>query len=174
MKVYHRYIDLYFTTATILEWKHLLQRDAMKEVIIESLRFLVQGQKAVVYAFVIMPNHIHLVWHIREPHTLQEVKAALLSFTGHQFKKYLTTHAPLEMEEYRVSLKDRNYQFWERNALSIDIHQDEVYWQKVRYIHENPCKEHWKLAKSPEKYRFSSAYPDDNGHCFWDFVAADR
>jgi hypothetical protein len=37
--VYHRYFNLYFTTATILEWKYLLQEDNMKDVVIESLRF---------------------------------------------------------------------------------------------------------------------------------------
>jgi putative transposase len=29
-----------FFTATILEWKHLLANDAMKEIIISSLQFL--------------------------------------------------------------------------------------------------------------------------------------
>ena len=38
--MYHRYFNLYFTTATILEWKHLLKEGNMKDVVIESLRFL--------------------------------------------------------------------------------------------------------------------------------------
>ena len=174
MKIYHRYVDLYFTTATILEWKHLLKPDGLKDLVIESLRFLVREQRAVVYAFVIMPNHIHVVWHIQEPYTIQGVRGALLSFTGHQFKKYLIENAPKVLGKFKVDLKDRMYQFWERNALSITIHQEEVYLQKVRYVHENPCAAHWKLANSPEQYKYSSAYPNETGHCFWDFVAADR
>lgn len=36
MKVFHRYLELYFTTAIILEWKHLLKTDALKDVVIEA------------------------------------------------------------------------------------------------------------------------------------------
>jgi REP element-mobilizing transposase RayT len=49
-----------FYTATILEWKPLLKQDKYKDVIIESLRFLVNEKRIKLYAFVIMSNHIHL------------------------------------------------------------------------------------------------------------------
>jgi putative transposase len=50
-----------FFTATILEWKPLLKEDAFKNIIIDSLRFLKNEKSIVIYAFVIMPNHIHLI-----------------------------------------------------------------------------------------------------------------
>lgn len=168
--MYHRYHNLYFTTATILEWKYLLQKDMMKDVVIDSLRFLVKEQRAVIYAFVIMPNHIHLVWYIPEPHTLTDVKAALLSYTGHQFKKRLQAKSAAELERYRVNLVDRTYQFWERNALSIAIFHDAVFWQKMEYVHWNPCTERWKLATAPELYKYSSVYAPTE-EIYWDFVA---
>ncbi len=168
--MYHRYFNLYFTTATILEWKHLLKEGNMKDVVIESLRFLVKENRAVVYGFVIMPNHIHLVWHIPEPHTLTEVKAALLSYTAHRFKKALQLKSPQELEQYRVDLKDRVYQFWKRDALSVAIFHDAVFWQKMEYLHWNPCAERWKLAAEPKLYKHSSAYAPD-GKLYWDFVS---
>jgi len=170
--MYHRYYDIYFTTATILEWKHLLRQNAMKDVIINSLRFLANEKRAVLYAFVIMPNHIHLVWHIPEEHTLTNVKASLLSYTAHQFRKILLAENPSELERYRVDLSDRMYQFWERNPLSVAIYHDEVFWQKVQYVHWNPCAEKWRLAESPEQYKYSSAYTVA-GQPFWDFVTPD-
>ncbi len=167
--MYHRYFNLYFTTATILEWKHLLKNDALKDVIINSLRFLVQEKRVVVYEFVIMPNHIHLIWHISEPYTLTEVKAALLSYTAHQFKKLLKARHPQALKKFKVDLADRQYQFWERNPLSIVIYGDEVFYQKAKYIHWNPCMEKWQLAERPEAYKYSSAYKsEEGGH--WDFV----
>ena len=51
-----------FYTATILEWKPLLKEDKYKDVLIESLRFLVSEKRITLYAFVIMSNHIHLIW----------------------------------------------------------------------------------------------------------------
>ncbi len=51
-----------FFTATILEWKPLLQEDSYKNIILNSLQFLVNKKKIRLYAFVIMNNHIHLIW----------------------------------------------------------------------------------------------------------------
>ncbi|MGZ3873593.1 MAG: hypothetical protein ACXVJD_11780 [Mucilaginibacter sp.] len=55
-----------FFTATILEWKHLLKEDIYKDIIINSLTFLKKEKSIVVYGFVIMPNHIHLLWQIQD------------------------------------------------------------------------------------------------------------
>lgn len=145
------------------------EKDALKDVITDSLRFLVQEKRAVVYDFVIMPNHIHLIWHIPEPYTLTEVKAALLSYTAHQFKKLLKVNYPQVLEKFKVDLADRQYQFWERNPLSIALHRDEVLYQKAEYIHWNPCTEKWQLAERPEEYKYSSAYKTEEGG-YWDFV----
>jgi hypothetical protein len=48
----HIYIGFY--TATILEWKKLLQPDKYKEIIINSLKFLSAEKRTEVYGFVIM------------------------------------------------------------------------------------------------------------------------
>lgn len=52
----------YFYTASILNWQKLLKPDKYKDIIISSLQYLVAQQKIKVFAFVIMPNHIHLIW----------------------------------------------------------------------------------------------------------------
>ena len=141
----------------------------MKDVIIDSFRFLTRENRAIIYGFVIMPNHLHVVWQIPEPHILTEVKSALLSYTAHQFKRQLIKYNPDLLANYRVNLKDRVYQFWERNPLSVAIYQDEVFYQKMKYVHWNPCTERWKLAASPEMYRYSSAYLSHE-NAYWDFV----
>lgn len=38
-----------FFTATILDWKHLLKQDKYKQMIVDSLRFLVREGRAKVY-----------------------------------------------------------------------------------------------------------------------------
>ena len=57
-----------FFTATILEWNHLLDKNAYKDIIISSLQFLVRDGRVVLYGFVMMPNHIHLIWQIQDKH----------------------------------------------------------------------------------------------------------
>ena len=53
--------ELYFWTATINNWNHLLKEDIFKEVIIGSLRTLSERGLIDVFALSIMPNHMHLI-----------------------------------------------------------------------------------------------------------------
>jgi REP element-mobilizing transposase RayT len=124
-----------FFTATILEWKHLLKDDKYKEVILDSLRFLVNEQRAIVNSFVIMRNHIHLIWQAVNGFTPEQNQHSLLKYTAQQIKFDLQHSNPQLLEEFRVNAKDRIYQFWERNSLSIDLYSEEVYLQKkIIYI----------------------------------------
>ena len=129
-----------FFTATILKWKNLLQEDKYKDILVESLRFLVKEKSITVYAFVIMSNHIHLVWQIQAAHKKENVQRDFLKFTGQMMKFDLKENNSGLLEEFAVKTKDRQYQFWERNALCIDLFSEAVMFQKINYIHQNPVK----------------------------------
>jgi len=66
-----------FYTATILEWKHLLKQDKYKDKIIESLQFLVHEKRITLYAFVIMSNHMHLIWQPLHEFTPDDIQHSL-------------------------------------------------------------------------------------------------
>ena len=140
-----------------LNGKHLLKDDSYKDIIINSLRFLKDEGSVVIYGYVIMPNHIHLIWQIQDGYTQEKVQLRLMKFTAQQMKFKLQKEDPVALEQYRVNAKDRTYQFWERNPLSIDLWTSAVFDQKLDYIHNNPLQEKWRLAKHPEDYRYSSA-----------------
>ena len=44
------------------------------------------------------------------------------------------------LENYKVKASDREYQFWERNPLSIDLWSRPVFMQKLNYMHQIPYK----------------------------------
>jgi len=144
-----------FLTATILEWKPLLKEDKYKDIIIESLRFLVKEKRVIIYAFVIMSNHIHLVWQIQAGNTKENVQRDFLKFTGQQLKYDLQKNNAALLQSFSVRSKDRQYQFWERRALSIDLFSEAVIFQKVSYIHNNPVKA--GICSLIELYKYSSA-----------------
>ena len=83
--------EIYFWTATINGWKHLLRNNDYKQIIVDSLQFLSDKNKIDVFAFVIMPNHIHLIWRIKELNGLESPHASFLKYTGHVFKRKLRT-----------------------------------------------------------------------------------
>ena len=71
-----------FITATILEWKHLLTDDAFKNIVIDSLHFLHKEGSIIIYAFVIMPNHIHMIWQIQDGYVQEKIQQRFLKFTA--------------------------------------------------------------------------------------------
>jgi putative transposase len=145
-----------FFTAINLWWKKLLKPDKYKQIIIDSLAFLVENERVKVYGFVIMPNHIHLIWKINENHKRKDVQRDFLKFTAQQIKQDLEINHPAVLPHFEVNLKDRKYQFWERNPLSVDLYSRKIVYQKLTYIHNNPLQEKWKLAENPEDYWYSS------------------
>jgi REP element-mobilizing transposase RayT len=54
-----------FFTASIKGWYKLLQHDKYKDIVIDSLRFLVEDKRIKLYAFAIMSDHIHLIWQMQ-------------------------------------------------------------------------------------------------------------
>ncbi|HXL58187.1 MAG TPA: hypothetical protein VN958_18125 [Chitinophagaceae bacterium] len=129
-----------FFTATILEWKHLLKDDVNKELIIKGLQFLKAEGSIIIYGFVIMPNHIHLLWQIQDGFKQDKIQMRFLKFTAQQMKFRLTDTNDKTLNEFFVNAKDRQYQFWKRNSLSIDLWSEKAFIQKLSNIHNNPVK----------------------------------
>ncbi|MGV3588964.1 MAG: transposase [Adhaeribacter sp.] len=146
-----------FFTATILEWKHLLKPDKYKDIVAGSLKFLVQHERIILYGFVLMPNHIHVIWQMREHIKSADVQRDFLKYTAQQIKFDLQQNHPAVLERFRVKVKDRSYQIWEHRPLSVPLWSTKVLEQKLDYIHRNPVQEKWQLADLPENYYYSSA-----------------
>jgi putative transposase len=144
-------------TSTILDWKHLLSNDGFKDIIISSLQFLVEDGRVVIYGFVVMPNHIHIIWQVQDKHEKVRVQQSFLKYTAQQIKLTLISSGSKEAEDYKVKARDRQYQFWKRNPLSIDLWSRPVFLQKLNYMHRNPIQPQWNLCQYPEEYKYYSA-----------------
>lgn len=150
-----RKLECKFFTATILEWKYLLTNDFYKEVIVNSLSFLVADNRVYVHAFVIMNNHIHILWSIRSPNTQNDVQHHFLSYTAHVIIKHLKANNDPFLTGFKVNTSDRKFQVWERNPLTVDLWDEAALIPKLHYIHNNPVK--GGLCNDPMEYKYSSA-----------------
>ncbi len=149
--------QIYFWTATVNQWIKLLEPDNFKNVIIDSLAYLSRLNKIDVFAFVIMPNHIHIIWRINEMNGKEMPHASFLKFTAHQFKKMLTSTNPNLLVKFAVAADNKKYEFWQADSLAIQLYSEKVARQKLNYIHNNPLAERWLLAKDVFEYHYSSA-----------------
>jgi REP-associated tyrosine transposase len=102
------------------------------EAVLEQTRARHQAR---VYAYVLMPEHIHLL--INEPPLI------LLA----QFLKALKQMTSRKLRGDRP-------QFWQDRYFDGNIHSEAARSQVIRYIHRNPVKR--GLVASPEQYQWSS------------------
>lgn len=150
-------IGIFFTTATILNWNTLLGDDSYKNIIISSLQNLKNQQLLTVFAYVIMPNHMHIIWSENEHDRKESIQTSFFKYTAHQFIQKLRSENPNLLKKFYVNKSDRKYQFWQKNTLDIEIFSEKMFDQKLNYLHNNPLQEKWQIVDDPVKYRYSSA-----------------
>lgn len=94
---------------------------------------------------------------IQDGYKADKIQLRFQKYTAQQMKfKLIDTNSKM-LNEFSVDAKDRQYQFWKRNPLYIDLWTEDVFIQKLNYIHNNPVKHPWNLVQHPENYKYSSA-----------------
>jgi putative transposase len=142
-----------FYTATINNRQHLLADDKHKDIIVDSLKFLVTEKRIELNAFVIMSNHIHLIWQPMFGFTPAHIQSSFMKYTSQQFKRSLSKYNMEALALFKVNKYDREYQFWKRAPLGIELISPAVFEQKLHYIHCNPVRA--GLCIHSEDYHYS-------------------
>ena len=81
-----------YFTSTILEWKHLLKPDKYKDIVISSFELLVIERRIKVYGFVIMSNHIHVIWQVQPGFKPKDVQLSFMKYTCTNDKDLRNNH----------------------------------------------------------------------------------
>ena len=146
---------IYFFTATIHNWFPLLAVDNNQKMIIYYLKKLSDEEMITVFAFVLMPNHIHFIWRQNKLNGKETPQGSFLKYTAHEFLKKLKISGQSKM--YEVNAANKKHELWQRDSLSVEIYSKSVAIQKLQYIHFNPVSGKWKLSKDDLDYHYSSA-----------------
>lgn len=112
------------------------------EMIVAALLFH-NGAKYRLIAWVIMPNHVHVLFEQLEGEHLPDIMHSIKSFTAQKANKML----------------GRKGQFWMHESFDRYIRNSRHCAAVIKYIENNPVKA--GLCDSPEEWRFSSAYRQD-------------
>ena len=161
---------LYFYTATIHKWRPLIRQYHFHSTIIDSLSFLHQRNCLKVYGFVIMPNHIHLIWQLLKQNGRETPVASFMKHTAHCFESHIALNNPADLGNYQVNWRSRKYNFWQPEPDWFLLHREKTVIQKLNYIHNNPLQDHWRLVKNAAEYPFSSARFYETGQTDVDFL----
>lgn len=153
---------VYFLTMTVVHWVDVFSRREHKEVIVDALNYCIQEKGLVLYAWVIMSNHVHLVATVE---TALGMSGFLRDFKKFTSKKLIESikEVPesrrgwlLKMftDEASETGRAKHYKVWQDDNHAVDLrHIDAM--QKIDYIHENPVKA--GIVYEPQEYVYSSA-----------------
>jgi REP element-mobilizing transposase RayT len=94
----------HFITATVVDWIDVFTRQTYRDIIIGSLDYCIKNKGMILYGYVIMSNHIHLIIQSEE---------GKLSDLIRDFKKFT---AKSILEKYKIALKAEKNGCW--NALN--------------------------------------------------------
>jgi len=158
---------IYFWTATIHKWINLLEPESKKDILIESLSYLSFQGVVDVFGFVIMPNHVHIIWRMNKMNGKEKPFGSFLKYTAHEFKKTISSK---ELSKFSVQRSNKGFEFWQRDSLSIELFSPEVAYQKLGYIHLNPMAKNWSLVTDPCDYAYSSAGFYETGNSKFPFL----
>jgi len=126
--------EIYFWTITINKWQHLLRADDNKMVVMNSLQWLVQNKLVRIYGYVIMPNHIHLLWDQLKMNGKELSKNSFEKYTAKSLVNKMKAANDVALKNYLVAATDRQHNIWLRDPLAIKIFNLEMFVQKLDYM----------------------------------------
>ena len=129
----------------------VLQRAEIAKIVIDNWRFF-NSQRYDLIAYVVMPNHVHVLIKTYKEWRLRDVVHGWKSFTGKEIKKVLLkTGEPPVPPAVPPSLAES---VWQSNYWDRFIRNEQHFFNTVQYIHNNPVKA--GLCKEPEDWYGSS------------------
>ena len=98
MNIQHRITgDVFFVTDTVVDWVDVFTRPIYKHIILESLEYCQQNKGLVIYAWVLMSNHLHAIVGSSGDNIVSDIWRDFKKFTS----KIITETIKTEITESR-------------------------------------------------------------------------
>ncbi len=155
---------IYFVSFAVVGWLDIFSRDEYAGILIDTLHFCQQNKGMEIYAWCIMPTHVHLIFSNSMEQPPQLLLGDYKRFTSNALIKAIMNN-PQEIrrdfliEQFsKAALQSSNvkkHQFWQHDSHPIELWSNRVIDEKINYIHNNPVEA--GIVFHPEDYRYSSA-----------------
>ena len=165
MDIQHRINgEVYFVTDTVVDWVDIFTRPIYKHIVIESLQYCQEHKGLIIYAWVLMSNHLHAIVGSEGETKVSDIWRDFKKFTSKEIIATIKTEISESRSEWMLNRfehsgkndkKIKNYRFWQEGNDAQGIYLNEYFEQKLDYIHYNPVKA--EIVNRPEDYRYSSA-----------------
>ena len=160
----------HFITFTVVDWIDVFTRQTYNDVIIKSLDYFIQNKGMILYGYVIMSNHIHIIIQSQEA-TLSDLIRDFKKFTAKSILEKIQNSPESRrewmLERFKLATeshsRNKNYQLWQYGNHPEEVYSNKFMWTKLDYIHLNPVRA--GIVEKASHYVYSSAsnYVSDSG-----------
>jgi len=154
-----------FLTFSCFQRRPFLSKDRSRRWFIDALIRSRQTHGFHLWAYVIMPEHVHLLlWPGDAPLKMSDPLYTLKKSVTNRALNWVLAHSPdfLPQMEDRGPKGSVTHRFWQRGGgYDENLFSPDKIWQKIDYIHENPVRR--GLCESPTDWAWSSARAYENG-----------
>ena len=152
-----------FITITTVGWVDIFTRLNQKYIITEALTYCQKFKGLEVYAYCLMPSHLHILCKAVNSFILSDVIRDFKKFTSKKIiqtiieepesrRKWLLAYFNKACEHLK---RKQQYKVWQDGYRAEVAYSTSFIKEKINYIHNNPVKD--KVVQFPEDYIFSSA-----------------
>lgn len=170
----HSYPDqLTFITIRVVAWACVFIRREYQQIVVDSLAHCRERKGLDIYAYVLMPNHLHAVVLSNG----RELSDTVRDFKAHTARHLLRAVSEHPQESRRVGLLrlfaaygdhspiNTHEQFWQTGYYPTGLWSPPVIQQKIDYIHQNPVRA--GFVDQPSDYLLSSAHSQNPLGVVW-------
>ena len=152
----------HFMTFTVVNWIDVFSRKDYKDIIVNNLNYCIKNKGLVIYGYVIMSNHIHLIIQ-SENNNLSGLVRDFKKFTSKALIEHIKTSTESRstwmLELFRKSAethsRNKSYQLWRYGNHPEEIYSEKFLWTKLDYIHLNPVRA--GIVEKASEFIYSSA-----------------
>jgi putative transposase len=131
----------YSITKTVNFRRNVLANESAARVLLESWQYLRAHDRMKLFAFCIMPDHVHLVLCLMPGNNLSKLMEDTGKFTSRELNKLLRTRG----------------QFWQESFHDHRCRNENELYELCLYIEHNPVRA--GLVQAAELWPYSSAFP---------------
>lgn len=153
---------IHFLTFTIVGWIDLFSRQRYRDIILESFAFCRKNKGLQIGAFVIMSNHLHVIWTATNGNLSDIIRDFKTHTSKAMFESILKEpESRKEWLEYMFrffsnkTAANENFKIWSGDSHPEAIYTSEFLMSKLNYIHENPVRA--GIVADAVQYLYSSA-----------------
>ena len=155
---------IFFITFTCHQWLPLIDKVNGYDIIYNWFDHL-KSKGHFINGYVIMPNHVHaLISFINTRQSINTIIGNGKRFMAYEIIERLEKNNETTLlqilagsVEMRRKANKKLHEVWELSFDWKDCRSNEFVWQKLNYMHNNPCLGKWQLCINPIEYLHSSA-----------------